>query len=167
MLLNIQLSCLYLETLKKIPTLNPLFAAALPSAMAWWRESEVGFFSGMKNAGKCLYYRWAVCQWESVALMSPTWKPEILSSPSHPSRAEFYINKVMPLRSLRFPGERHTGEELLLFLRPPVSSWLKGWGSRGGAVIAVLIMSSNSTPRVRHSEGIIHIDSLNLNTPQR
>lgn len=67
-----------------------------------------------------------MCQCKSVALMFPTWQKEMLSSHSSPSHAEFYIDKVMLLSSLRFQGERHTGEELLLFLRPPVSSQLIG-----------------------------------------
>lgn len=64
--------------------------------------------SGMKNVTSEL------CGNASVALMSPTWKQETLSSHSHPSRAECYISKVIPLSSLRFQGERHTGGRVVI-----------------------------------------------------
>lgn len=55
-----------------------------------------------------------LCGNASVALMSPTWKQETLGSRSHPSLAEFYISKVMPLSSLRFGGEGHTGRRVVI-----------------------------------------------------
>lgn len=55
-----------------------------------------------------------LCGNASVALMSPTWKQETLGSRSHPSRAEFYISKVMSLSSLRFWEEGHTGRRVVI-----------------------------------------------------
>lgn len=39
---------------------------------------------------------------------------ERFSSHFHPSQAELSINKVMPLSSLRFEGERHTGKRVVI-----------------------------------------------------
>lgn len=39
---------------------------------------------------------------------------ELFSSHFQPSQAELYINKVMPLTSLRFERERHTGKRVVI-----------------------------------------------------
>ena len=109
-------SCHYIETLKEHQTGIHFSRQHFP----------VPCLSGEQRSSFCLLYE-AYCahitiftlqvscvEMQNVALMSPTWKRETLSSHSHPSHAEFYITEVMPLSSLRSQGERHTGRRVVI-----------------------------------------------------